>query len=87
MTLNVTPGAGFGAGTYHLANFATDTDNSSGFSGWTVTGLDPALYSTGFSLTPTSLELVVSNAGAVPEPASLSVLALGAVAMLKRPRK
>ncbi|MGN6371335.1 MAG: autotransporter-associated beta strand repeat-containing protein [Phycisphaerae bacterium] len=85
LTVNIAPGVDFAPGTYHLATFATDIDNSSTFSGWTVTGIDPSLH-TSFALTTNTLDLVVTSS-AVPEPASLGMLALGAVAMLKRRRK
>ena len=60
-TLNVTPGGGWGNGSYVLATYGSLTDSSSGFSGWTVggTGLGHRMYS--FSLSGGSLDLIVAS--------------------------
>lgn len=74
VTLTLTAGAGFGVGTYSLINFTGGlTDNSSGFSGWSVAGL-PGAYTATFSMVGSSLKLNVAN---VPEPGSSTALALG----------
>ena len=74
VTLALTPGSGFGVGTYSLINFTGGlTDNSSSFSGWSVAGL-PGAYTANFTMVGSSLKLNVTN---VPEPGSTTALALG----------
>ena len=83
ITLNVNEVAGFGAGTYHLINYTTLTDNSSGFTGWSVSGLS-AGQNANFALGSGSVDLVVT----VPEPASLSLIAgTLAIGLLSRRRQ
>jgi autotransporter-associated beta strand protein len=61
IALSGTMGAGSGPGTYCLATFTgTKSDNSSGFSGWTASGIGRG-YS--FSFSGGSLDLTVGNAG------------------------
>ena len=40
-TLTVNPGTGWGTGTYVLATYGSLTNNSSNFSGWTVSWQQP----------------------------------------------
>jgi autotransporter-associated beta strand protein len=74
-TINLTL-SGFSLGTYDLIDFSgTLTNNSSNFSGWTVTGLTTG-YTATFKLTSSALQVQV-----VPEPTSGLLLALGVVGM------
>jgi fibronectin-binding autotransporter adhesin len=84
ITLSLTPGSGFGVGTYSLINFGGSlTDNSSSFSGWTVSGL-PGTYTAHFALAGSALQLDVVS---VPEPASSLALALGLVICASQRRR
>jgi autotransporter-associated beta strand protein len=75
VTVDVTPGANWGTGTYELADFGgTLFDNSNGFSGWTVAGSDLGNYNYSFVLSDDNLELIVA---AVPEPSTLVLLGSG----------
>jgi len=62
VTLNITPAAGWGNGTYELATFNAGslTDNSSSFSGWTVAGSGLGSHTYSFTDTGGSLDVVVS---------------------------
>jgi autotransporter-associated beta strand protein len=66
VTFDVTPGTGWGNGTYELASFPSGsiTDNSTSFSGWTVggVGLSPSQYT--FSINGGSLDVAISGIGA-----------------------
>ena len=84
LSLDVNSGAAFGSGTYELSSFTTLTDNSAGFSGWTINGL-PAGDTANFSLTGTALNLVVT--AAVPEPASTVAILFTAASLLARRRR
>ncbi len=65
VTLNITPGASWGAGTYPLASFSSLADNSSGFTGWTVTGTGLGGHGYAFAISGGSLDLTVLPATAV----------------------
>ncbi len=84
ITLDVTPGVGFGTGIYQLIDFTGGLhNNSDNFTGWTVTGLAPG--QTGiFSLTANALDLTVGN---VPEPASLAMMAVLGTGLLLTGRR
>jgi len=66
ITLDVTPQTGFGPGSYVLIDYSSLTDNSSSFSGWTVSGL-ASNESAQLTLVPNggggAVDLVVSNSG------------------------
>jgi autotransporter-associated beta strand protein len=82
-TINLTL-TGYSPGTYDLIDFSgTLTDNSSSFSGWTVSGLSSG-YSANFVLTSSALKIQV-----VPEAGTGWLLALGLVGMgaLRLPRR
>ena len=91
ITLNVTglPAGNAGTGVYHLIDYTGAlTDNSSGFSGWSVVGLplgDHFGFSLGLDGSTNALDLTVS----VPEPASLGLLGAGVLGLglLNRRRK
>ena len=63
ITLAVTPGGSWGAGTYCLATFGSVNDNSGSFSGWTVTGAGLGFHVYSFSLSGGSLDLTVGGMG------------------------
>ncbi len=88
ITVNIATGAGFGPGTYSLLDYTGAlTDNSSGFSGWTASGLpigDTYAFSLGSDQGTPSVQLTIS---AIPEPATLGLMAAGGLGILLRPRK
>ncbi len=59
VTLNVTPGAAWGNGSYVLATFGSLIDSSSNFSGWTVTGTGLRKHTYTFAISGGSLDLTV----------------------------
>ena len=61
ITLNVTPGAAWSNGSYLLATFGSLADNSSSFSGWTVTGTGLGKHSYTFAVSGGSLDLTVAQ--------------------------
>ncbi len=60
VTLNVTQGAAWSNGSYVLATFGSLTDNSSSFSGWTVTGTGLGKHEYSFAVSGGSLDLTVA---------------------------
>ena len=78
ITLTIATGGGFGVGTYHLITYTGSLfDNSSSFSGWSVSGL-LAGEAASFSIGSNSIDLQVI---AVPEPGTWAML-LGGIGML-----
>jgi MYXO-CTERM domain-containing protein len=79
-TINLTlSGTSLSPGTYDLIDFSgTLTNNSSNFSGWTVTGV-PTGDTANFILTSSALQLQVVDP--TPEPGSGLLLALGVVGL------
>ncbi len=80
VALTVTQGTGFGLGTYKLIDYTSLVDNSSGFSGWTVSGLSVGEIGV-FSLSGSEVNLTVESSS-IPEPSALGLLALGSLGIL-----
>ena len=75
-TINITPLAGFGPGTYDLMDFASNQASGLGYLSLATTSVDG--YPLSLQSTPTAEQLVV----AVPEPSTLALLAASAAGLL-----
>ncbi len=80
MTVDVTPGTDWSPGLYTLAKFGSLVDNSGGFSGWTVTGVDLGGNFT-YQFTSDSHDLYL-DVLTVPEPSTLVLLGIWAIGLM-----
>ncbi len=86
VNVEVTQGTNFGLGTYALIDYSGTLTNGTDLSSWTATGL--AGYAYAFSLgSDNGVNAVNLTVSAIPEPASLALLALGGVMILTPRRK
>jgi hypothetical protein len=80
MTVDLTPGANWSPGPYTLATFGSLVDNSGGFSGWTVSGVDLGGNFT-YQFTSDSHDLYL-DVLTVPEPSTFALLGVAVVSMI-----
>jgi autotransporter-associated beta strand protein len=76
-TINITPLAGFGPGTYDLMDFPSNQASGLSYLSLATTSVDG--YTLSLQSTPTAEQLVVQT---VPEPSTLALLGVGAVGLL-----
>ena len=79
ITINIMQGSGFGSGIYKLIGYTSLTDNSAGFSGWTINGLSGLNYSLSNNTSTNSIDLTVAP---IPEPTAIGLLGVGGMALL-----
>jgi autotransporter-associated beta strand protein len=77
--LNINVGSQFGIGVYHLISFSSTINNLPDLNSWIVNG--PSGYA--YTLTDPA-GMINLDVSAVPEPATLALLALGALVLLTR---